>query len=279
VLRERGSITENRHRWFVAMAQVRAARGDVDAASRLLDEAEGLYRRGFYPEVRPIAAMRARVQITNGNLAPAADWALERGVKVDDDPDYLREYDHLTLVRLLLAQERPAAALDLLDRLHTAALRAERDGSVLEVRVLQALSQHALGERSRALATLERCLAEAPEPDSYVRLYLDEGATMLGLLRLADDAGGEPQRLALRILGRVGRPTPVEVPQSLVDPLSHRELEVLRLLDGDLTGPQIAAQLYVSLNTLRTHTKRIFTKLGVTTRADAVRRARGHGLL
>ena len=79
-----------------------------------------------------------------------------------------------------------------------------------------------------------------------------------------------------------GRATPVaaaEPQQPLVDPLSQRELQVLRLLDSELTGPEIARELYVTLNTLRTHTKRIFTKLDVTTRAAAVRRAHERGLL
>ena len=103
ILGERASITENRHRWYVVMAQVRAAVGDYAAATRLLDQAETLYRRGFYPDVRPIAALRARVQIAAGDLSSAGGWAEDRAVTVDDDPNYLREYEHLTLVRLLLA--------------------------------------------------------------------------------------------------------------------------------------------------------------------------------
>ena len=128
VLAERASITENRYRRPVVMAQVYAARGDFDAALRLLDEAEELYRHGFYPDVRPIAAMRARLQIASGDLESAASWAEERGLSVDDEPDYLHEYEHLTLARLLLAEHRATvrstpvtAVLGLLERLHTAA--------------------------------------------------------------------------------------------------------------------------------------------------------------
>ncbi len=83
-----------------------------------------------------------------------------------------------------------------------------------------------------------------------------------------------------RLLERAQAPVKAAEPeQSLPDPLSQRELEVLRLLDSELTGPQIAQELYVTLNTLRTHTKRIFTKLDVNTRSSAVHRAREHGLL
>jgi LuxR family maltose regulon positive regulatory protein len=128
---------------------------------------------------------------------------------------------------------------------------------------------------------LEQAVGRTPEPDSYVRLYLNEGRPMLDLLRRA---GNEqrislPQRLA-RHLERAAAPKEEALPQqSLINPLSHRELDVLRLLDSDLTGPDIARQLYVSLNTLRTHTKSIFTKLDANNRATAVRRARHLGLL
>ncbi|HEX8510889.1 MAG TPA: LuxR C-terminal-related transcriptional regulator, partial [Propionibacteriaceae bacterium] len=302
VLGERASITENRHRWFVAMSQVRAAGGDFATAHGLLDQAESLYRPGFYPDVRPIAAMRARAQIAVGDLSSAVGWADDRGVSVSDDADYLREYEHLSLVRLLLAQHRAeepsdqagsagsaslVAVLALLDRLHTAAADAGRNGSVQEIRVLQALAHHAHGDLPTALAALSRALGEAPEPDSYVRVYLDEGAPMMALLHLAastaDPTGagrGETVRgRAGRLLVRAQPVEGTEPPQSLVGRLSQRELDVLRLLDSKLTGPEIARELYVTLNTLRTHTKRIFTKLDARTRAAAVHRARERGLL
>jgi LuxR family maltose regulon positive regulatory protein len=299
VLAERGSITENRHRWFVAMAQVRATTGDHDTAMQLLDRAETMYRRGFYPDIRPIAAMRARVRIAAGDLSSAAGWAHDRGVDVDDDPEYLHEYEHLTLVRLVLARHRAgqhrddapggspvAAVLDLLDRMHAAAADAGRDGSLLEIRTLQALAYDARGDLPQALAVLHRGFAEAPEPDSYVRLYLDEGDPMLALLHHAASGGhaGDGQvvrRHARRLLERATTPAegaagPRQPPDG---PLSRREVQVLRLLDSELTGPEIARELYVTVNTLRTHTRRIFTKLDVTTRAAAVRRARERGLL
>jgi LuxR family maltose regulon positive regulatory protein len=299
VLGERASITENRYRWFAAMAQLRAARGDVDAALDLLDRAEARYRHGFYPDVRPIPAMKARVQISGGDLTSAAEWSRDRAVSVDDEPDYLREYEHLTLARLLLVQHRAerqlapeggasrvAAVVGLLERLQAAATDAGRDGSVREIRMLQALAHYAHGDLPQALAVLGRSLVEPPEPESQVRLYLDEGAPMLFLLsqaaRIASPDHPENdaavQDRARRLLARA-KASGEGLEQSLVDPLSHRELQVLQLLDSERTGPEIARELYVTVNTLRTHTKRIFTKLDVTTRAAAVRRARERGLL
>jgi LuxR family maltose regulon positive regulatory protein len=290
VLAERGSITENRHRWPAAMAQVCAARADTDAAMQLLEQAAALYRHGFYPDVRPIDAMRARLQIATGDLESAATWARERGVSVDADPDYLHEFEHLTLVRLLLAQDRArkstsalARVHTLLDRLHDAAAAVRRDGSLLEIRMLQALAHEAGGDRDTALGVLGQALTETPEPDNHVRLYLDEGAPMRELLRAAAGPGHQrdlvrarARRLLERTQPSVGEPGPQPF---RADPLSQREVEVLRLLDSELTGPEIARELYVSVNTLRTHTKRIFTKLDVRTRAAAVRRAHEHGIL
>jgi LuxR family maltose regulon positive regulatory protein len=276
------------------MAQVCAARGDYDTVTHLLGQGEALYRHGFYPDVRPIAALKARIQIAAGDLSSAGAWAEDRGISVDEKPDYLREYEHLSLARLLLAQHRagqpvngaagasPAEVLDLLDRLHAAAVQARRDGSVLEIRVLQALAQHAWGGLPEALAALSRSF-DTPEPESYVRLYLDEGAPMLALLQhAAGSADPVVQARSRRLLEHATASVEATVePHQTLDggPLSDRELQVLRLLDSELTGPEIARELYVTLNTLRTHTKRIFTKLDVTTRAAAVRRAHERGLL
>jgi LuxR family transcriptional regulator, maltose regulon positive regulatory protein len=308
VLGERGSITENRHRWYVAMAQVRAATGDHATARQLLDQAEALYRPGSYPDLRPLAAMRARVYIAEGDLAAAEEWADDHDVTAADDASFLREYDHLTLVRLLLARHHrdsgagdtgaddPAPLGDVLALLHRLHADADqtRAGSLLEIGMLRALTHHARGHRLEALAELNQALARAPEPDGYVRLFLDEGAPMLALLHAAASGqeGGEHDVLrqhARRLLDAApstGRPAgaaaanvPPADPGSLANPLSERELEVLRLLDSELTGPEIARQLFVSLNTLRTHTKRIFTKLDVNTRSAAVRRGHELGLL
>jgi LuxR family maltose regulon positive regulatory protein len=151
---------------------------------------------------------------------------------------------------------------------------------VLEIRMLQALAHHAGGARDSALEVLGRAMTEAPEPESHVRLFLDEGTPMLELLADAADRDETVGDWARRLLERVqpsseGRPAQ----PAMADPLSQREIQVLRLLDSELTGPQIADELYVSLNTLRTHTKRIFTKLDVKTRAAAVRSAHEHGLI
>jgi LuxR family maltose regulon positive regulatory protein len=272
-LHPRAPRTQRHHRWSVAMGLLTAAAGDPRRGVGFLDEAERRHQPGFVPEVRPLAALRARLWLAHGAVDQAAGWAREHGVSTQDDVGYLREYEHLTVVRLDIARHRVDDACLLLDRLHDAAESSGRDGSLFEIRVLQALARHARGQRTHAVETLARAWARAPEPDAYVRLFLDEGEPMLALLREATrhaTAGGHARRLLGAAPGRrVG----------VVDALSERELQVLRLLDSELSGPQIARELFVSHNTLRTHTKHIFTKLGVTSRRAAVLRARERGLM
>jgi LuxR family maltose regulon positive regulatory protein len=298
-LADRARMSENRYRWFVAMGRVAQAAAQPAEAVRLLDQAEQLYRPGFFPDVRPIASMKARIWIAQGKLSEAADWARDRGVSVTDTASYLSEFDHLTLVRLLLARQRADPDIvaadqagDLLERLRSAAETSGRGGSLLEIGMLQALTSDLQGHRPEATESLARALAHAPEPEGYVRLFLDEGAPMISLLRDAahhGDAGdADYQRVAsdrARRLLSVGAAPAVGPPDAgprqapSADSLSDRELQVLRLLDSELSGPQIARELFVSNNTLSTHTKHIFTKLGVSSRRGAVLRARERGLI
>lgn len=294
---KRALMTESRYRWFVSMGLLARAEGDPEGAIKFLDQAEPLYRRGFFPDVRPVAAIKARVWIAQGKMLEAAEWARERGVSVTDDANYLSEFDHLTLVRLLIAQHRAhsdAGAAEqtarLLDRLLEAAQTSGRAGSLVEIRMLRALAHDARGHRLQAREALGLAFAEAPEPVEYVRLFLDEGAPMIGLLREAAHHGVRGDH-AHRLLSpstpaegqgvgaRRGTPSSSREPLSERDPLSERELQVLRHLDSELSGPQIAKALFISYNTLRTHTKHIFAKLGVTDRRAAVRRARERGLM
>jgi LuxR family transcriptional regulator, maltose regulon positive regulatory protein len=286
-LGEHATSTENRGRWLVAMGRLREVTGDPEGALELLAEAEVLYRRGFLPEVRPIPAVKARIGIGQAKLAEATDWARGHDVSTADDPSYLREFEHLTLVRLLIAQHRSDPgrstlrdAVGLLDRLHEAASRTARAGSLLEIQILQALAHEAQGDATRALDVLEEALEQSPAPGAYRQLFLDEGRPLISLLRRAGDLGRlgpHPRRLLHSgAAAAVGEPVTLHPNEAS---LTQRELRVLALLDSALTGPEIAREMFVTLNTLRTHTKRIFTKLDVNNRAAAVRRGHERGLL
>ena len=278
-LGEHLGLPQNPHRWRVAMARLREAEGALAVAVDLLDDAERVYAGDFSPNVRPIPAMRGRVWLAQGKLHDARRWAREQGMSAEDDVSYLREFEHITLTRLLLAECRTERlvssgqqALELLQRLLDAAEQGGRTGTVIEVLVLQALGHEARGDTLAALVPLERALTLA-EPEGYIRVFADEGPAMVALLEAAAKRGIAPGYvgLLLQAFGGGARRTPAQ--PGLIEPLSERELDVLRLLATDLGGPDIARELVVSLNTVRTHTKNIYTKLGVNNRRAAVRRA------
>ena len=215
----------------------------------------------------------------------ALGWAHEQGLSVDNELSYLLEFDHITLARVLLAhyQSDPKdrsiqEALALLERLLKAAEERGGKGSVIEILIIQALAYHAQGNLPAALSSLQRALALA-EPEGYVRMFLDEGSSMMQLLREAaarEIMPGYTGKLlaAFEAERRKSEDKPGKAPaQNLIEPLSQRELEVLKLLRSDLSGPEIALEMSVSINTFRTHTKNIFIKLGVTDRRAAIRRA------
>jgi LuxR family maltose regulon positive regulatory protein len=277
---EHTGLPQNAYRRRVAMAGVLQARGDLSGALDLLDEAEHAYVGDFLPNVRPVPALRARLLVAQGQVGAALGWAREHGLSAADDVSYLREFEHVTLARVLLARyathRTPASAGEistLLGRLLRAAEAGARTGTVIEILVLQALAHHARGDTAGALAPLERALTLA-EPEGYVRVFVSEGPPMASLLRTVArqrDAGDYARRLL--DAGETPADRHRRLAQGLVEPLSDRELEVLRLLGSDLDGPAIARELVVSLNTLRTHTRNIYAKLGVNSRRAAVRQA------
>ncbi len=275
-LGEHAGLPRNRYRLRVATARLRQAAGDLTGAADLLDEAERLYTSDFFPDVRPVPAVRARLWLAQGRTDDVIAWAGERGLSVADDLGYLREFEHITLARALLARHAVPEATGLLERLLAAAEEGARAGSVIEVLVLLALAHRARGDLSAALAVLQRAVTMA-EPEGWVRVFADEGPAMATLLRAVAKRAIAPGHVR-RLLAAVedGAGTPVE--QDLIEPLSERELDVLRLLGTDLDGPDIARHLGVSLHTVRSHSKHIYTKLGVNNRRAAVRRAGELGL-
>jgi LuxR family maltose regulon positive regulatory protein len=273
------------YRWHVAMARIREVEGDFDGAHELLDEAERLYVSEFYPDARPVAALRACLWIAQGRLADAVAWVSDRRLSVDDDLTYLLEFEHLVLARVLMARgqrekddEPTRSALTLLERLEAAAEATGRGRGLIEAVVLQAVIHQRWGDAAVAQELLERALTLA-EPDGYVRVFVDEGAPIASLLARAVGRGiavGYSRRL-LGAFAKTDERT--ETGQGLVEPLSQRELEVLRLLATELDGPGIARELVVGVSTVRTHTKSIYAKLAVNSRRAAVRRGEELGLL
>ena len=307
-LGEHMGLPQNRYRWRVAMARIREAEGDLDSALDLLHEAERLYASDFFPNVRPLAGLKARVWVAQGRLGEALGWAREQSLSTHDKLSYLREFEHITLARVLLAAHMSdytdrslLEEMDLLERLLKAAEEGERTRSVIEILMLLALAHQMQGDFSAALQPLERALMLA-EPEGYIRIFVDEGPPLAVLLAKLHERSRKRPRAALtnvplayielllallrgeRVQEGISPPATsspsVPTPaQPLLDPLTERELEVLRLIAAGLSNRAIAARLVLALSTVKSYVNTIYSKLQVESRTQAVARARALHLL
>jgi LuxR family maltose regulon positive regulatory protein len=289
---------------YLALARLRQARGDPTGALATLDAfAEMTERRRFAPEwVMRGTAMRAQLQLAQGDLAAAIGWADGCGLSSDDvELSFLLEPAYLALVRVRITQGRtePASSylvevLRLLDRLQAGAAAKGRGRSVLEMLILRALALRARRDTRGAVRKLAQALEQA-QPEGYVRRFADESAPMAALLtdviaaaqqrQLAvpeallgyahvllaachSEGGGMPASESVR------SPHPPTDTPSLLDPLTAREIEVLRLLAEGAPNAAIAAALVVTVGTVKKHVANLCAKLGVQNRTQAVARAR-----
>jgi LuxR family maltose regulon positive regulatory protein len=290
-LGEQTTLVDWPYRWNVAQAKLKETGGDLETALDLLDEAKRVYVRNPVPETRPVEALKARVYLKQARLGKAQAWVRERALSTDDEVSYLGEFEHLILTRVLVAERSFSGVNELLERLLEAAEAEERMGSVLEILLTQALAYQAQGNLPLALATLERALALA-EPEGYVRIFVDEGEPMRLLIldfRLWIEKqareGHKPIEYVDKLLAAFAQIVPV--PQSevsnqkstMVESLSQRELEILKLIAQGLSNREISARLFLALDTVKGHNRRIYGKLQVQSRTEAVARARELGLL
>ncbi len=288
---EHTGFPQHPYRWRVAMARIKEVQGDFDGALELLQEAEPLYVSDFFPNLTPIAAIKARLWIVQGRLDEALNWARGQGLSVEDEISYLHEYEHITLVRILLAQYKIdhsntllLNAINLLNRLLKATDEGSRIGSVIEILILQSLAHQMQEDIPAALTSLKRALTLA-EPEGYMRIFLDEGSSIAELIRKVAAGGEYAGRLlsAFEVerkgIGEETLPFAAPVSGSLIEALSQRELDILRLFKTELSGPEIAQELFIALSTVRTHTKSIYSKLNVNSRRGAVKRAIELGLI
>jgi LuxR family maltose regulon positive regulatory protein len=265
---------------FLAGASL--ANGDTDGALDAIRTAKQMAEM-VSPRYRDfVAAREASVLLATGDVTAATRWMTESGLSVDDDP-YRPIRNYIVLARVLIAQAQLEKAMRLLAQLLKMAEVSGAMGYVIELSILQALTLQAVGKADQALDPLERALSLA-EPEGFVRIFINEGAPMGRLLRQAI-AKGIGVAYAGRLFTALGadaesRLQPgVTARAPMVDPLSEREIEVMRLLTTHLSSTDIAGELTISVNTARTHIKSIYGKLGVHSREEAVQKAEEHHLL
>ena len=260
---------------YRTLAVVQQGRGDLVAALSTLRKADQLAESH---QVAPLAGMRnaachVQIALAQGDLVTASRWAEEVTEEADASLFYPRL--GLTPVRVLLAQDRKDNAAVGLERLCETARREGWGSGVIEVRALQAL---AAPTPTDALAFLEDALKQA-QPEGLIRTFVGKGQPMKLLLERLKSEGGELKDYVLTILAAFGEPGGASVPQPLVEPMSERELEILRLLADGLSNREIAERLVITVGTAKSHVHHILGKLGSDSRMQAAAKARELGLL
>jgi len=288
------TFTQSLATGLAVVARIRHAQGDAAGALAAMGEAG---QAGLSPQVvnllNPVPSQRARLLLAQGDVRAAGQWTVAAGLRPDDEPDYSREPGYLVLARVLLAQDRSGQALELLDRLHALAAGQGRAGSVIEIGALRALALAACGDHASALGVLTEALTLGCRY-GYVRVFADEGAPMRALLaELPAARPGQPHAARgigpghLAPLARACGQTDTAPPGSraagaaagLIEPLTGRELEVLRLIAAGKSNQRIAHDLVVALDTVKKHVTHVLGKLGAANRTEAVARARQLGLI
>lgn len=223
------------------------------------------------------AAVEAEIKRRNGEIDAVQRWAKEWSLAPDDPPNVRRESGYLTYIRLLLDLGRPEQATVLLNGFASKAEEMGRISRLIPLRVLQASALAALHRREEAAAMLRGAVALAA-PEDYLRAFLDQGPAVAPLLGMARDiAPAFVDRLAASF--SMPEAGPSEVHARLVEPLTEREEELLKLLAEGLSNDEISRRLYISPNTTKWHLKSIFGKLAVGSRTQAVAKAREIGLI
>jgi len=280
---------------YITLAFIKQAQGDPDGASAIMQQVVQSSEQQHLSQYRnaQVEASWAWLSLMQGDEAAVLRWVQHCGLSLDQELTHLSEREYLTLVRVLITRRRLDEAKQWLANLLQLAEAQGRTGSVIEILMLQAEALHASGEVNQAMERLSRALSLA-EPEGYIRLFMDEGVPMARSLvqlharRKSDQPGsiGYQEKL-LALLGRThdeGLPHPaVAVPgsgtYSLGEPLSERELEVLRLIVAGCSNREIADRLVIAVSTVKWYINAIYGKLQVESRTKAIARARELNIL
>jgi LuxR family transcriptional regulator, maltose regulon positive regulatory protein len=266
---------------YMTLARVKYAQGETDQAFEVLQQAEQRVHIPLY--TAQLVACRVRLWIAQREVTRAAAWGQTCGLTPEDQPSYQREWEYLTLVRLLLVQHRADETIALLRRLLSMAEKGKHTGSMIEILMLQALAHQALGQIPQALFQLTQALQLA-ESQRYARLFLDEGPSLVALLHQVAAQQMVPGYVRALLAQFPDTMAPsclqerTELPL-LLESLSEREREVLRLVAAGLSNQETAAHLTITAGAVKKHLSNIYRKLGVSSRTQALARARALDLL
>ncbi len=265
-------------RSYIALARLLQESEDLDGATDALQEAECLARQSVTTPFTKVILEKCLVSLwlAKNNLQAVSSWVTKYRPIPESSTDYTHEPEYIALARVFLVQKKTGEALNVLSLLAKAAEAGGRNGSLIEILVLQALVFQASKNTGMALRTLEKALLLA-EPEGYMRVFLDEGHPIYELLdAIYHQEGPSPKEYVGKLLAAF---PDYQLESTLSEPITKREQEILGLIASGLTNQQIAEKLYLATGTVRAHTANIYRKLDVSSRTQAVARAKELNLL
>ena len=269
------------------LARTHLALGKVEAARQVIQDAYRLMARLDLdlPQAKWFRSLEAEIHLRLGQVAAAAEWAEASGLSAGDSPGRYDEDSYIAFARLLIAQGRCTEAGHLLATMERLAEDGGRHRTLITIHLLQARVLQAQGGKGAARAQVERALHLAA-PQGYLRAFLEEGDVIAALLPTVRRIAPGFVDSLLEAFSRERMPgdrsacvPAIAQPSPLVEPLTARELEILKLIAAGRSNPEIAELLYLSLNTVKWHVKNLYGKLGASSRVEAAALAQEFDLL
>ena len=287
-LGKQGVLHENVYRQYLIDARIQEAQGLVNVALERIQEAEENFIRDAVPNPRPIEALKIRLLISTDNLPEAVAWAKKKGFQSSNALYYLTEFEHIAFTRILMAQYRKTwsqpvleDAITLLHKLEQSTSSGGRIWNLIVVHLLHATCLELQSNTPQALEVLQKAL-QLGERDNFIRTFLDEGSLIHNLLRhaVAANIGGSYARNILSAFEQSSsKGSSSKLTTNLLQPLTPRELEIIRLIAAGMRNQEIADHLFISLSTVKRHIANAYGKLEATHRTEAINQATKLGLI
>jgi LuxR family maltose regulon positive regulatory protein len=271
---------------YIIMAHIKQTLAETDHVDQMIQVAKKLAIQNVATHVdeKFVASQEALLRLRQGNIQAAVNWAIGRELEnsfqektLTSPPqhgaDIILRYELLVYARILLIQNQSEEALRLLNLILPSMEQLGHRQKIIETHILIAIGLQAQGKTGTAVSSLKKAFSLA-EMGGFIRIFLDEGPALAELIQETAARGVKSKFVATLIDAVTGDQEKSTLADSMIEPLSEREIEVLRLLATDLTGPEIAEHLYISVSTFRTHVKNIYTKLDVHSRFEAITRGK-----